>query len=115
MKILRFEGYSDDTFGEYGLTGDDVDNCSSMEPIQCVIDCGECGRLMVVGQYSKASCNNGCWLVGVSKVEEYDDFPNWNIRLREGAETKYSTALEIELPPGDFNLSWYKNGVKVES
>lgn len=114
MRTLRFEGYSDDTFGEYGLTGDNVDNCGNMNPIQCIVDCGEQGRLMVIGQYSRASCSNGCWMVGVSKVEEYDDFPNWNMRLIEAVETKYSTALEIDLPEGDFNLTWYSNGDKVE-
>lgn len=41
MRTLRFEGYGDDTFGEYGLTRDDVDNCASGTPIQCVVDCGE--------------------------------------------------------------------------
>lgn len=114
MRILRFEGCSDDIFGEYGLTGDDVDNCASFEPIQCIVDCGEFGRLMVIGQYSEASCNNGCWMIGVSKVDEFDDFPNWNMRLRESAEAGYSVALEINLPPGNFNLIWYKNGIKVE-
>lgn len=114
MRKLRFEGYSDDTFGEYGLTGDDVDNCASLEPIQCVVDCGEFGRLMVIGQYSKASCNNGCWMIGVSKVDEYDDFPDWNMRLMENTEVGYSVALEIDIPPGDFDLIWYKNGIKVE-
>lgn len=114
MKTLRFEGYSDGTFGEYGLTGDDVDNCASGNPIQCVVDCGEYGRLMVIGQYSQASCANGCWMVGVSKVAEHDDFPEWNMRLREAAEATYSVALEIDLPPCDFNLAWYSNGNKVE-
>lgn len=87
MRKLRFEGYSDDTFGEYGLTGDDVDNCASMNPIQCVVDCGEFGRLMVIGQYSKLSCDNGCWMIGVSKVDEYDDFPDWYMQFREGVES----------------------------
>ena len=50
MHRLCFYGYSDDTFGEYGVTGDDIDNCGSCEPIQCVIDCGQNGRLMVIGQ-----------------------------------------------------------------
>lgn len=40
MHRLCFYGYSDDTFGEYGVTGDDIDNCGNCEPIQCVIDCG---------------------------------------------------------------------------
>ena len=37
MKTLRFQGYSDDTFGEYGVTNQDVDNCGSCKPIQCLI------------------------------------------------------------------------------
>lgn len=115
MRKLRFKGYGDDTFGEYGLTGNDVDNCASLEPIQCVVDCGEFGRCMVIGQFSKASCNNGCWMIGVSKVDEYDDFPDWNMRLRDSAELGYSMELEIDLPPGDFDLIWYDNGIKVDN
>lgn len=48
MKTLKFEGYSDDTFGEYGVTNQDVDNCATMEPIQCVIDCGVRGSQPVM-------------------------------------------------------------------
>lgn len=44
MRILKFYGYSDDTFGEYGLTNEDVDNCGCCEPIQCMIDCGNKGH-----------------------------------------------------------------------
>lgn len=114
MRRLKFYGCNDDTFGEYGVTDQDVDNCGSMEPIQCIVDCGQQGRLMVIGQYSKASCNNGCWMVGVSKVNEYEDFPDWDMQIMQSEESAYSTMLSIELPPGDFDLIWYKNGVKVE-
>lgn len=114
MHILKFHGYSDDTFGEYGETGQDVDNCGSLEPVQCVVDCGVQGRLMVIGQYSKASLNNGCWMVGVSKVEEYDDFPDWKIVAGYCAEVEYSPELVIEIPDGPFELEWYKNGVRVD-
>lgn len=111
---LKFEGYSDDTFGEYGVTGEDVDNCGSMEPIQCVVDAGVYGRLMVIGQYSKASCNNGCWMIGISKVEEDDELPDWNISLLQG-EVEYSPLLELELPDeAAVTLTWYKNGRKVD-
>ena len=113
MKRLKFYGYSDDTFGEYGLTGDDVDNCGSCEPIQCVIDCDGHGRLMVVGQYSRASMGNEGWMVGVSKVQEDDKFPDWNIQIGYCAEVEYSPELFIELPDGDFTMTWYKNGSKV--
>lgn len=111
---LEFEGYSDDTFGEYGVTGEDVDNCGTMEPIQCVVDGGEYGRLMVIGQYSKASCNNGCWMIGISKVEEEDVLPDWNISLLQG-DMEYSPVLELEIPDNiNVALTWYKNGRKVE-
>ena len=115
MQRLNFYGYSDDTFGEYGVTGDDVDNCGSCEPIQCVVDCGEMGRLMVVGQYSEASNHNGCWMVGVSKVNEYDEWPDWPIRIEYCGEVEYSPKLIIDIPTGPFDLEWYKNGEKVES
>lgn len=112
-KTLRFEGYSDDTFGEYGITNQDFDNCASMEPIQCVVDCKTFGRLMVIGQYSKASCNNGCWMIGVCRVERSDDFPSWNIRMLQSKERKYSVTLEIDLPSENFELIWFNNGRKV--
>ena len=115
MKRLKFYGYSDDTFGEYGITGEDIDNCGSCEPIQCVIDCGNDGRLMVIGQYSRSSMGNGCWMAGVSKVEEDDEFPDWKVEIGYCAEVRYSVELFIELPTGDFNLTWYKNGIKSES
>ena len=114
MHRLKFYGFSDDTFGEYGVTGDDVDNCESCEPIQCLIDCGERGRLMVIGQYSRASMGNGCWMVGISKVEENDEFPDWDIRIRDCVEVPYSLELFVELPTGDFSLTWYKNGIEVQ-
>lgn len=111
---FKFEGCSDDTFGEYGVTGQDVDNCASLEPIQCVVDAGRHGRLQVVGQYSKASCHNGCWMIGVSKVEEGDAFPDWHCSLLQG-EIEYSPCLEIELPDEAVcSLTWYKNGRKVD-
>ena len=48
MKTLKFMGYSDDTFGEYGVTNDDIDNCGSGDPIQCVIEAGDTA-LIVTG------------------------------------------------------------------
>lgn len=64
MRMLKFEGYSDDTFGEYGVTNQDVDNCGAMH-------------------------------------------------LMQSGESKYSTMLAIELPQGDFELIWHKNGKRV--
>ena len=114
MRRLEFHGYSDDTFGEYGMTGQDVDNCGTEDPIQCIVDCGQFGRLMVIGQYSKASIGNGCWMVGVSKVKEYDEFPDWNVNVGQCEDVEYSTMVTIDLPPGDFDLKWFKNSNPIE-
>lgn len=32
MRTLKFHGYGDDTFGEYGVTGQDCDNCANESP-----------------------------------------------------------------------------------
>ena len=111
---LEFEGYGDGLFGAYGVTGEAVDNGGTMEPIQCIVDARIHGRLMVIGQYSKASCSNGCWMIGISKVEEDDEHPDWNISLLQG-EVEYSPLLRLELPDeAVVTLTWYKNGRKVE-
>lgn len=113
MQTLKFHGYSDDTFGEYGVTNQDCDNCASGKLIQCVVDCGERGRIMVVGQYSDVSMDSGCWLVGLTKVDEDDELPDWNFRY-EKSDCGYSPALLMDLPDGAYNLIWYSNGKKVE-
>ena len=41
MRTLKFHGYGDDTFGEYGVTNQDCDNCANEKPIQCIVDCGQ--------------------------------------------------------------------------
>lgn len=108
MRTFKFHGYGDDTFGEYGITGQDCDNCASGAPIQCIVDCGEFGRVLVVGQYNDASMGS-CWLVGLAKVSEYDGLPDWNFRY-EQSDCGYSPALLMDLPPGDFNLKWFIGG-----
>lgn len=113
MKTLEFYGNSDDTFGEYGVTSQDCDNCGSGKPIQCVVDCGERGRVLVVGQYNDATMGSGCWIIGVTKADEYDEtFPDWNFRYKE-SEVPYSPALMMDLPDGDFNLEWYIGGRRI--
>ncbi len=113
MKTLKFQGYGDDTFGEYGVTGQDCDNCANGEPIQCIVDCGEFGRVLVVGQYSSVSMDSGCWLAGMTKVSEHEELPDWNFRY-EQSDCPYSPALLMDLPEGDFNLKWFIGGREVE-
>ena len=113
MKTLKFEGYSDDTFGEYGWFDEDIDNCASMKPIQCLITSSE-GRLLVVGQYAKTHISGaGCWVIGVSMADEDVPIPDWPVRIKS-AECGYSPRLEIDVPD-DVAITFYNNGMMVEA
>ena len=105
MKTLKFRGYGDDTFGEYNITGTDVDNCASCNPIQCVI-MAEGTKLVVIGQYARF--RNCCWDIGVSLLDE-ENVPNWNMRI---SFEDYSTVFEIDVPD-DFTLIWHNDGQEV--
>jgi hypothetical protein len=98
MKTLRFEGCSDDTFGEYGVTNEDYDNCASGKPIEFFVSAGD-DCMVVVGQYCPGQC--GGWLIGVShyKATDADEhhLPEWPMRFERGARP-YSPALIIEAP-----------------
>lgn len=102
MTPLRFHGYSDDTFGEYGRSKIAHDNCANGEPgepIRFLVRHGS-DKLIVVGQYAAGS--GGTWLVGVEMVEEDAPLPPWPIRIRppHAGETPYSPTLEIDAPEG---------------
>lgn len=80
MKEFIFMGCSDDTFGEYGVTQDDYDNCSSGEPIQYKLSVGDSG-LVITGCYASAYVSKGDgWMIGVSNLNE-DKPVDWNISL----------------------------------
>ena len=111
MKTLRFQGFSDDTFGEYNETNDDVDNCADGTPIQCVIESTE-GKLVVVGHY-ELHPTDGCWTIGISNYDEETPIPNWNIRMGQ-APRPYSPSIEIDVPD-DATLKWYSNGKVYEN
>lgn len=109
MKTLVFEGYSDDTFGEFECFNITIDNCGTNEPIQCRITSSE-GELLVVGQYGDSHISP-CWVIGISMVDEDVPIPNWNIRYLP-VEHGYSPILEIDVPD-DASLVFYSNGKKI--
>ena len=99
MKAFRFEGYSDDTFGEYESTNDDYDNCASGKPIVWQIKAGN-EALLVVGQYGMT----GNWMIGIANAdaddgddEECKPIPDWGYQIRQG-ERPYTPALFINAP-----------------
>lgn len=108
-KTLRFEGHSDDTFGEYGVTNDDYDNCASGKPIEYVITSPSSPGvgLVVTGQHCPGSSHS--WLIGVASYDpEFNDYalPAWPARfvpdLRRAAGQR-NPVLEIDVP-SDFVL-----------
>lgn len=106
MKTLKFEGHSDDTFGEYAVTHEDIDNCASLKPIQCLITSSD-GAMLIVGQYSSNHISD-CWVIGISMANDKTPLPEWPIRFKTAA-SGYSPVLEVDVPD-DFGLTWYSDG-----
>ena len=112
MKTFKFEGYSDDTFGEYGVTNDDVDNCAKNAPIQCDVISSD-GQLSVVGHYWISPSPHGCWTIGIAPIDEDVKIPAWPVRFKLSDEG-YSPSMEIDAPD-DAKLTWYSNGNLVNA
>ena len=107
MKKLKFYGYSDDTFGEYGVTNIDYDNCASGKPIRFKVT-SDNQSIIITGQYGRNK-GTGTWDVGVS-MEDEDNCPDWYMKIYfEG----YSTVLEVVVS-NDFILECLENGEKWE-
>jgi hypothetical protein len=97
MKLLQFEGMSDDTFGETNVFMDDYDNCASGKPIKWRVKAND-GSLIVIGKY--ALYGTGGWLIGVAPDDYADDevhIPDWPIRITRSM-AEYSPMLHIEAP-----------------
>ena len=103
MPTLRFEGYSDDTFGEVLHTKDDYDNCGSGNPIEYLVSDPATGlALVVTGQHCPG--NSGSWMIGVANHDpdaEDRDFPRWPMRIEaQDYRNGFQPSLVIEAPEG---------------
>lgn len=101
MKPLRFEGYSDDTFGEVDFFKDDYDNCASGKPIEYLVSDPTSGAALVVtGQHCPG--NSGSWLIGVANYDpdgEDKDFPRWPMRIEpQKYRNGFQPSLVIDAP-----------------
>lgn len=91
MKTLKFEGYSDDTFGCYWKGGDvDDDDCANLSVRTIYVKAGE-QRMAVTGVYGQACM----WSVGIAPIEDDNAMPDWPMRW---SFSGYSTVLEIDVP-----------------
>lgn len=107
MPILRFEGYSDDTFGEVAHFKDGYDNCASGKPIEYLvlgpaIDGQPQLGVVVTGQHCPG--NSGSWLIGVANYDpdaEDRDFPRWPMHIEaQDYRNGFQPALVIDAPEG---------------
>lgn len=100
--ILRFEGHSDDTFGEYASTSDDFDNCADGSPIVFKVSSPDGAGLFVWGLYNahrSPVATPGCWVIGVQQLDEDITIPSWPMKF-DITKRGYSPTLTIDAPEG---------------
>jgi hypothetical protein len=96
MKTLKFEGYSDDTFGCYWDGGDvDHDDCANSTMRIIMVKAGD-ERMLVTGTYAPHGIA-GTWVVGIAGADEDEPMPSWPMRW---SFKGYSTILEMDVPDG---------------
>jgi len=118
-KTLRFEGGSDDTFGEYGVSNDAYDNCASGKPIEWVVTSPSSPGvgLVVTGQHCPGE--SGSWLIGIASYDpDFNDsaMPAWPARfvpdLRR-ASGQLNPVLEIDVPADCVLRCLQRDGVEA--
>ena len=100
-RVFRFQGSSDDTFGDVSPRGDDYDNCASGKPIVWLVKAGA-DRLLVWGQYAPNEAPCAGWVIGIANaLDDRDELPipAWPMRFEQG-DAPYSPTLVIEAPDG---------------
>lgn len=98
MVPLSFQGHSDDTFGEYGRSNQDSDNCATGRPIVFKVVCPDGAGLHVWGLYGVGQSPRdapGCWVIGIQQLDEDVPLPDWRMRWYSAG---YSPILEIYAP-----------------
>jgi hypothetical protein len=101
MKQFKFESYSDDTFGEYGITDDDFNSCADDTPISYKLSTPDGTGIIVTGRFSPDTDVSGCWEIGVHAID--DEKPvDWKISMNL-AQKAYRNQL-IVIAPDDAEL-----------
>ena len=101
MKAFRFEGYSDDTFGEVEQTSDEYDNCASGKPIQYELKTPDGAGVIVTGLYGNPINKGAGWMIGVETIDEGKPI-DWPITMHPSHEG-YWNQLAV-LAPDDAEL-----------
>lgn len=98
MKLLRFEGYSDDTFSCTGRGIEvDLDTCASGAPVYLRVEAAA-ESMIVCGQYAPGPV--GGWIIGIGPDDggtEDKPIPEWGAAFTR-TDCPYSPALNIVAP-----------------
>jgi len=98
MKTFKFQGYSDDTFGEYEQTDIDYDNCGNGKPIEFELKDKSGKGVRIIGLYGNDHINKsrGCWMIAVGAIDE--DMPiDWKVTITPSYEG-YRNQCVVECP-----------------
>lgn len=106
MKIYKFEGYSDDTFGEYGITNIDYDDAAQGELIQFKLKNQEGHGLLITGSYFPMHDSKGReyfsgdgWTISATTLSE-DNPVDWAVQLHPCFEG-YRSQMTVTVPESD--------------
>lgn len=95
-KKYIFEGYSDDTFGEYGIS--QIDHCDNGERSirEFIVSRPNGEGVLITGQYNRA----GMWHIGMSLLNEDKplDKAAWQISFEQNEEAAYRNRLIVNAP-----------------
>lgn len=95
-KKYIFEGYSDDTFGEYGITSIDHDDGASGSVRYFTVSRPDGEGVLITGQYNSADV----WHIGMSLLDE--DKPlnkdEWQIYFEPNEEAAYRNRMIVDAP-----------------
>ena len=95
-KKYIFEGYSDDTFGEYGISNIDHDDSGAGSIRGFIVSRPGGEGVLITGQYNRA----GMWHIGMSLLNE--DKPlnkdEWQIYFEPNEAAAYRNRLVVNAP-----------------
>jgi len=95
MRHLKFYGSSDDLFEIEGSRGEEPDEIS---PGTVTVSTPDGQGLCVTCLYATEFPHpDGCWMIGISPLEQDKNFPGWGMNWSL-AEEGYSTLLTLHCP-----------------
>ena len=95
-RTLKFYGASDDLFEVEGTKRGEPDEIGAFDcAVSVEVSSDLHTGLIVTGLYSPA--DNGCWMIGISQLDEDVPLPEWAQHFRVGARG-YSAELTLEVP-----------------